>query len=30
VARIAACAEAGVRFANGGEPTVSNLGAARQ
>jgi hypothetical protein len=28
--RIAACAEAGVRFANGGEPTVSNLGAARQ
>jgi hypothetical protein len=30
VDRIAACAEAGVRFANGGEPTVSNLGAARQ
>ena len=26
--RIAACAEAGVRFASGGEPTVSNLGAA--
>jgi hypothetical protein len=30
VDRIAACAEAGVRFASGGEPTVSNLGAARQ
>ena len=30
VKRIAACADAGVRFANGGEPTVSNLGAARQ
>ena len=28
VDRIAACAEAGLRFANGGEPTVSNLGAA--
>jgi hypothetical protein len=28
--RISACAEAGVRFANGGEPTVSNLGTARQ
>jgi hypothetical protein len=30
VERIVACAEAGVRFASGGEPTVSNLGAARQ
>jgi hypothetical protein len=28
VGRIAVCAEAGVRFANGGEPTVSSLGAA--
>ncbi|HEY6520128.1 MAG TPA: hypothetical protein VIZ19_12230 [Roseiarcus sp.] len=28
VDRIAACAEAGVRFADGGEPTVSRLGAA--
>jgi hypothetical protein len=26
--RIAACAEAGVRFANGGEPTISKLGTA--
>ena len=28
--RIAACTEAGVRFADGGEPTLSNLRAARQ
>jgi hypothetical protein len=28
VERITGCAEAGVRFANGGEPTVSNLGLA--
>src|SRR5262249_41743593 len=30
VDRIAACVEAGARFASGGEPTVLNLGAARQ
>jgi hypothetical protein len=30
VDRIVACAEAGVRFANGGEPTISKIGAGRQ